>query len=93
MCNYFLGCVLLDPTKKQNKGTTRLYKRSPPTAGFPEFRARGVETREREVDVGEAPTQRVMGCRTYTTLIFLVHTWYATPYLLVPPRRSGATLR
>ena len=23
----------------------------------------------------------------------LVHTWYATPSLLVPPRRSGATQR
>ena len=49
--------------------------------------------REREVDVGEAPTQRVMVCRASTTLMTLVHTWYATPYLLVPPRRSRATMR
>ena len=49
--------------------------------------------REREFDVGEAPTQRVMGCRTSTTLMTLVHPWYATPNLLVPPRRSRATLR
>ena len=34
-----------------------------------------------------------MGYRAYKTLITLVHTWYATPYLLVPPQRSGATLR
>ena len=52
-----------------------------------------VQKLEREVDVGEAPTQRVMVCRASTTLMTLVHTWYATPYLLVPPRRSGATLR
>ena len=94
MCNSFLGSVLLDTTKSQNKGTTLLYRRfPPPTAGFSEFRASSPETREREVDVGEAPTQRVMVCREYTTLMKLVNTWYTNPYLLVPPRRSIATLR
>ena len=49
--------------------------------------------REREVDVGEAPTHRVMGYLSSTTLMTLEHTWYANHYPLVPPRRSGATLR
>ena len=49
--------------------------------------------REREVNVAKAPTQSVMQCREYKTLMTLVHTWYSNPYLLVPPRRSGATLR
>ena len=97
MCNSFLGCVLLDPAKSQKRGKTIPYRRFSPTAGFSELRASGPETRERErereVDVGEEPTQRVMACRESTTPMTLVHTWYATPYLLVPPRRSGATLR
>ena len=94
MCNYLLGFIGVDPTKSQNKGTTHLYRRfPPPTVGFSEFRASSPETREREVDVGEAPTQRVMGYLVSTTLMTLEHTWHATRYLLVPPRRTGATLR
>ena len=61
MCKSFLGCVLLDPTKSENKGTTLLYRRFPPTTGLSEFRASSPKIRERQVDAGEAPTQRVMG--------------------------------
>ena len=52
---------------------------SPTTTGFWEFRASSPETREREVDVGKAPTQKVMGYFSYTTLMTLLNTWYATP--------------
>ena len=48
---------------------------------------------EREADAGEAPTQGVMGHLSYTTLMTLENTWYDNHYPLVPPRRSGATLR
>ena len=95
MCNYLLGFLGVDPNKSQNKVRTQLYRRSPPRQSVSRSFGLGVQKleREREVDVGEAPTQRVMGYLAYTTLMTLEHTWYATPYLLVPPRRSGATLR
>ena len=48
--------------------------------------------RERGVDVGEAPKQRVMGYLASTTLMTLEYTWNDTPNILVPPRHSGATL-
>ena len=48
---------------------------------------------EREIDAGEDPTQRVSEYLAYTSLVTFVHTWYATPYLLVQSRRSGAPLR
>ena len=55
----FLGCVLLHPTKSQNKGTTLLYRRFPPlTAGFSEFRARSPETREREKSMSVKPQHK-----------------------------------
>ena len=66
---------------------------SPQTVCFSEFRASSPEIREREVDVGEAPTQRVMGYLSSTTLMTHENTWYANHHPLVPPRRSGATLR
>ena len=51
MCNNFLGCVLLDPTKLQNKlqpSSTEDSPLAPSIAGFSEFRASSPETRERE---------------------------------------------
>ena len=88
MFNTFLCCVLLDTTKSQNKGTTLLYRRFSPRQPVSRSLGLGVQKleREREVDVGEAPTQRVMGCRAYTTLMKLLHTWDATTYLLAGSR-------
>ena len=58
MCNSFLGCVLIDPTKSQNKITTLLYRRFRPTAGFSEFMASGPETREREKSMSVKPKHK-----------------------------------
>ena len=58
MCNSFLVVFDFYPTKSQNKGTTLLYRRFPPTAGFSKFRASIPETQEKENSMSGKPQHK-----------------------------------